>query len=109
MATADDINLENMSRSDLEQLRKDVDKAISNYDERQRKKAMVEVERVAAEHGISVAELMGNKKAKKGSKTPPKFAHPENPELTWSGKGRKPKWFQEHLDNGGKEEDLLIK
>ncbi len=27
---------------------------------------------------------------------------------TWSGRGRKPLWVQEHLDNGGNLEDLLI-
>lgn len=37
-----------------------------------------------------------------------KYKHPENPELTYSGRGRKPGWFVEYIENGGKEEDLLI-
>lgn len=30
----------------------------------------------------------------------PKFRHPENPTLTWSGRGRAPKWYQEAKDAG---------
>lgn len=37
----------------------------------------------------------------------PKYADPKTGK-TWSGQGRQPKWFLEHLDKGGKEEDLLI-
>jgi DNA-binding protein H-NS len=28
---------------------------------------------------------------------------------TWSGRGRKPRWLEEHLAKGGKLDDLLIK
>lgn len=28
---------------------------------------------------------------------------------SWSGRGRKPKWVEDHLTKGGKIEDLLIK
>ncbi len=39
--------------------------------------------------------------AKRQRKTmPPKYAHPDKPELTWSGLGRKPGWLQELLTAG---------
>ena len=28
---------------------------------------------------------------------------------TWSGRGRKPKWVEDHLANGGELDDMLIK
>lgn len=34
------------------------------------------------------------------------FAHPDNPALTWSGKGRCPKWVQAWLVNGGRMDAL---
>lgn len=27
---------------------------------------------------------------------------------TWSGRGMKPKWFAEYLENGGKKEDITV-
>jgi DNA-binding protein H-NS len=38
----------------------------------------------------------------------PKYRHPENPELTWSGRGRKPKWFVAALEQGKTPEEMLI-
>ncbi|WP_354540899.1 H-NS histone family protein [Roseovarius sp. MBR-6] len=35
-----------------------------------------------------------------------KYRHPENPALTWSGRGRKPQWFVEALDAGNTASDL---
>lgn len=38
----------------------------------------------------------------------PKYRHPENEELTWTGRGRAPAWFQALLDAGHAKESLLI-
>lgn len=45
---------------------------------------------------------------KKRAKVPPKYKHPENPSLTWSGRGRHPTWFKEYVEAGGSSDDLLI-
>jgi DNA-binding protein H-NS len=37
-----------------------------------------------------------------------KYRHPENAELTWTGRGRKPVWVQELLTAGKTLEDLAI-
>lgn len=34
---------------------------------------------------------------RKQSSVRPQFAHPENPALTWTGRGRTPKWVLEHV------------
>lgn len=34
------------------------------------------------------------------------YAHPDNADLTWTGRGRKPKWVEEYLANGGDLKDL---
>jgi len=42
-------------------------------------------------------------------KVAPKYANPENPGETWSGRGREPKWFSEYInENNATREDLLI-
>ena len=39
----------------------------------------------------------------------PKYAHPTNAELVWSGRGRQPKWVEAALAEGKSLGDLLIK
>jgi DNA-binding protein H-NS len=41
-------------------------------------------------------------------KVTPKYRNPSNPSETWTGRGNKPMWVQNHLDLGGKKEDLKI-
>jgi len=38
----------------------------------------------------------------------PKYRHPENLALTWSGRRRKPQWFVEALETGKTAEDIAI-
>lgn len=62
---------------------------------------------IAASLGLTVAEPRKRKaRSEKGAvekkvKGAPKYRSPINASLTWTGKGRKPSWVQEHLDNGG--------
>ncbi|ACO74779.1 putative DNA segregation ATPase FtsK/SpoIIIE-like protein [Laribacter hongkongensis HLHK9] len=37
-----------------------------------------------------------------------RFRHPQNQDMTWSGRGRKPAWVQEWLDEGGSLADLDV-
>ena len=105
------VNLEDMSLEELKSLQKDVNKAIDNYEKRMRDLAKQELESIALEKfGFKLEELVSDKSSKKTKKpVAPKYQHPENPSLTWSGRGRKPKFVLEHLDNGGSLDDLLIK
>ncbi len=89
------IDLNSMSRKELNSLRKDVDKALATLEQRERKAALEAAERAAAEHGFSLSELAGLKKAKASSKNPPKYRNPQDPAQTWSGRGRKPAWINE--------------
>ena len=38
----------------------------------------------------------------------PKFRHPTDPNLTWSGRGRRPRWLTEALEAGRDLDDLKI-
>lgn len=108
--------LAKLSLRELETLEKDVASAKAKAKERQLQEARDEVSKIARDHGFTLNELLDGKgkgrggasKKRKKRATAPKFKHPENPDVTWTGMGRKPKWFVEHLDRGGKEEDLLI-
>lgn len=62
---------------------------------------------IAAKNNVSVDEVLG--KARERSKAPPKYRNPADPRETWSGQGRKPDWYKDHLANGGKESEMLIR
>ena len=103
-----DLNLDGLSLDALKTLQKDVAKAIANYEDRKKAAARTEVEEVARKLGYSLADLAGTEKKPGRSVAPPKYRHPENPALTWSGRGRKPRWFVEAIDAGKSAEDMAI-
>ena len=104
-----DPDLDAMSLQDLKQLQKDVAKAIATYEERGKSEARSKLDALAREMGYSLADLTGgDKKATRGS-APAKYRHPENPSLTWSGRGRKPAWFAQVLDAGTEPETMMIR
>ncbi len=102
------MNLENMSLDELKALSKDVDKAIKTYEARKLNEARAELEAKARELGVSLDAVMGGGSARKRSVAAPKYRHPENPSVTWTGRGRTPKWVMDHEAQGGSRDDLLI-
>lgn len=100
------INFEKLTLDELKQLEKDVAEAIQSFEARRKKEARAAAEAVARKMGFSLDELTGTKGRK--SVSMPKYQHPENPSLTWTGRGRKPKWFVEALDSGKTADELLI-
>ncbi|MFZ3583315.1 H-NS family nucleoid-associated regulatory protein [Loktanella sp. DJP18] len=103
-----DIDLNSMSLDDLKKLQKDVNKAIDGYEDKQRKAALVAVDAAAKKMGFTLAELMGMPGKKTKSASPPKYRHPENPEQTWTGRGRQPDWMKDALENGHSKDEFLI-
>lgn len=78
-----------------------------------------ELNEISQVTGKSIPELLGisaggsstgSKGRSVSGKSPaaPKYKHPEQEGLTWTGRGRQPRWYSEFIEAGGKEEDLLI-
>ena len=103
-----DFNLEAMSLKELRQLQKDLAKAISTYEDRHKAEARTKLEAIAKEMGYSLAELIGVEVKTTRAPAVAKYRHPENAALTWSGRGRKPRWFSEALAKGKKPDDMAI-
>lgn len=104
-----EIDLDHLSLPELKKLEKDVAKAIATFEERQKAEARAEAEAVAKRFGFSLAELLDTA-SPTTKKAPPeaKYRHPENPAVTWSGRGRKPAWISEGLAAGKALEDFAI-
>lgn len=95
-----DYYLEALSLTELKKIQKDVVKAISTYEDRQKAEARTKVKAVARELGYSLAELVGTDCKPKRAPVAPKYHHPDNPAITWSGRGRKPRWFVDAMAAG---------
>lgn len=103
-----DIDLNVLSLTELKQLEKNVAKAIASFEDRRKAEARTAAEAVAKEHGFSLGDLVDATSSRKRAATAPKYRHPENPEITWSGRGRKPAWIVEGLDAGKSLEDFAV-
>ena len=102
------INLDKMSFKELEALRSDVDVAITDARKANRKAALEAAREAAGKYGFALDELIGGSKNSAKSAAPAKYAHPENPSTTWSGRGRQPGWIKDALAAGKSLDDFLI-
>lgn len=103
-----DFNLEAMSLKELRQLQKDLARAISSYEDRRKAEARAKLEATAREMGYSLSDLIGFEVKATRASAVAKYGHPENAAVTWSGRGRKPQWFAEHINSGKDPSDLMV-
>lgn len=103
-----DINLNDWSLKELKDLQAQVAKAVSSFEDRKRKAAIAELEEMARAKGFSLAELTGATIVRKRAPATPKFANPADKSDTWSGRGRKPRWYEAALRDGMTQADLSI-
>jgi DNA-binding protein H-NS len=103
-----DFDLEALSLSELKKMQRDIVKALTTYEERQKAEARAKVDAFARELGYSLVELVDSDAKPKRAPFAPKYRHPENPAFTWSGRGRKPQWFVVALEAGKTAEDMAI-
>ena len=97
-----------MSLKELKSLQKDLARAISTFEDRQKSDARSKLEIIAKEMGYSLADLIGVEVKTTRAPAVAKYRHPENAALTWSGRGRKPQWFVAALTSGKSADDLAI-
>lgn len=103
--------LEKMSYAELRALRDRVDAAMSESQLTQKKALRSKMEALAAEAGLSLADVLGGRRGMKGAKGPKnaaKYRNPKNPSQVWSGRGRRPTWIAEAIAKGQKIDTFLI-
>lgn len=101
------MDLESLSKEELETLKKDVDKALKSVDARRKAEAKRAADLAAKEYGFSLDDLVGGTPSK-GVKGVPKYANPADPSQTWTGRGRKPGWVNDALKSGKSLDDLAL-
>lgn len=103
-----EFDVEALSLKELKSLQKDLAKAISTYEDRQKSDARTKLEIIAKEMGYSLADLIGIEMKPTRAPAAAKYRHPENSALTWSGRGRKPQWFADQINAGNDPSDLAV-
>ena len=101
-----DFDLEALSLGEMQKMQKEIAKAISTFEDRQKAEARAKVEAFARDLGYSLAELVGTDVKTARAPAPAKYRHPENPALSWSGRGPRPQWFVDALAAGTTAGDL---
>ena len=103
-----DFNLNDLSLKELKELQVQVGKAVSSFEDRKKKAVIAELEEFARAKGFSFAELTGATVVRKRAPATPKYANPADKSDTWSGRGRKPRWYEAALRSGMTQDDLSI-
>lgn len=102
------IDLDTLSLKELKDLQGKVAKAISGYEDRKKREALAELEEKAREMGFSLAELTGAAPTRKRTPSTVKYRNPADASQTWTGRGRKPRWFDDAIKSGKTAGDLSV-
>lgn len=106
------VDLDKLSLDELKKLRKEIDLEIRNFAARKKRRALAEVEAFARERGLNPADLseLARRRTRKPAtvKATVKYAHPDDPSQTWSGRGRRPRWLEEALNQGKTLDELAV-
>lgn len=107
------VDLNNLSIEELESVIAEARELIERKREQAVARARADIERIAAGAGLSLEDLLGMGKSR--PRTPvrktvaDKYRNPRDSSQSWSGRGKRPRWLQEQLAQGGRLESFLVK
>lgn len=103
-------NLSDMSEVELSNMIENARKALKDKQESKRKEVLSKIKELAASISVNVeiTEAGARASSRKGSSVPIKYRDPANSANKWTGRGMKPKWLRELLDQGKDLKDFEI-
>ena len=105
------MDLSTLSVSQLRDLQQQIPAEIKRREAQEKVNILNEVRAFAKARGYAIEDLLGKEakvKAVSGNKVKVKYRHPQNPELEWTGRGRKPKWVEAWVAGGSAMDALLV-
>jgi DNA-binding protein H-NS len=100
--------IERMTLRELQELELKVKKARATAQDRNRSELRRKIETMVADAGFKLTDIFGARGGK-GRTVAAKYANPDDPSETWTGRGRKPRWLTAKIQEGAKIEKFLIK
>ncbi|HEX7370855.1 MAG TPA: H-NS histone family protein [Rhodanobacteraceae bacterium] len=103
------IDVSSLNKKQLRELIRKANGRMKNIDKEQVSKVKAKVDALLKAEGVTFAQIYGKRRGGgKLGKVAPKYRNPKGDE-TWSGRGKRPRWFVAALKGGKSEKDLLIK
>ncbi|ENG7912696.1 H-NS histone family protein [Acinetobacter baumannii] len=106
------LEIENLSIEELKNLQEEAEALIASKKDQAIVDAYNQIIEIAENTGFSVEQLLefGAQKRKKSARksVEPRYRNKSNPEETWTGRGKQPKWLVAEIEKGAKLEDFLI-
>lgn len=102
------VDLSILSVEELGELRARIDQEVDAR--KVKEQALQEIIEFAKQRGLSLDELgfSASKKSQGSKPVASKYRNPEDTSMTWTGRGKRPKWVQAALDSGKTLDDLMI-
>ena len=106
-------DLSKLTLDELLSLEARVKLAITERKSAQMNELKERLEAEAAKYGLTLADIMklgstSSKPEKKTGTVAPKYRNPNNPNETWTGRGRAPRWLVELEGDGSQREQFRI-
>lgn len=110
------IDLSKLSIEELQDLARDVEHEIAARREAEKERVLAQMRELAESIGMTLEDLLRQQR-KRGSAAgggdstgmAAKYRHPENPGLTWAGRGKRPQWVTDWLSSGRTLQELAGK
>ena len=105
-------DISKLSVEELKRLQVEAEALIVSKKDQAIEDAYDQIVAIADGLGFSIEELLelGEQKRKKTTRkaVEPRYRNKNNPEDTWNGRGKQPRWLVAELEKGAKLEDFLI-
>ncbi len=105
-------DLKSMSLADLLALQKAIPAELEARQREEKLNLLSEFRERARSLGMSLEDVVGTPVGRRsrlsGARVAAKYAHPQNPSLTWSGRGKRPGWVHEWLNSGRSIDELAV-
>jgi len=105
------MDISNLSLVELKNLLEQIPAELTRREKEERAKLRKEIEALVQSRGFSLDDLVGDSTTKEIKEKKPvaiKYRHPQDDSLSWTGRGRQPRWIVEYLANGGTLEQLAV-
>lgn len=103
------MDISTLSVAELNALLQQIPAEIQRREKQEKTRIRQELEALAAKSGYTLDELLsevGQQVRKVSKPVAVKYRHPQDSTLSWTGRGRQPKWLVEFLASGGRIEQL---
>jgi len=107
------VDLKKLNQSQLNDLINKAEQRKVEIEKEKLVKLRDRINKLIKDEGFTFEDVFGGRSARRtrrtATKVAPKYSNPADSSQTWSGRGKRPRWFNAALKAGKKEKDMLIK